>query len=515
MRKRGDINRDQEADSELLEQLKELMGDLNNQTLQSMLASVKMRKPIEEEEIPPPVAIGCNSAALQDSTAPITKGGLRLQLPFAAASSNDTASSHTYSQPEVSLSGVKDMVLSRQREFRLAAVQAKRTGDMELAKRYYKTAKKLDLMAEASIKGECVDISSLPPPPDEGDVESQCSPKSLTQPLPRGIISETALERQADCDSSVSPVTYTNFEGSPTPTITVASPVVLEQDHFPDLSNSLPVCSEPSDQYRQILEVLDQQHKRCLCYCQQFTHMGKVTETARFESLAEECVRHMEVLRQAQARGQPVPQYLTQQRSFSIYRIIPTLTGSDMVLTVIKGINLPVPAELCPNDMDISVRFEFAFPSSEDAQRDQTRSVRNSTCPEFNEHFKLHIKRGHRGFKRVIQSKGIRFEIIHKGGLFKTDKVIGSAIMKLDSLETLCETRQLIEVLSRRKATGAFLEVEVRIREPLGGPQLHTVTEPWLILHPLSLPTMAAPKHTPQTSTGGKVNSSSSICRVL
>ena len=64
-----------------------------------------------------------------------------------------------------------------------------------------------------------------------------------------------------------------------------------------------------------------------------------------------------------------------------------------------------------------------------------------------------------------------------------------------------------MQVLSRRKATGAFLEVEVRIREPLGGPQLHTVTAPWLILHPLSLPSMAAPKHMPQTSTGGEVNS--------
>lgn len=77
-----------------------------------MLASVKMGKPIEEEEIPPSVAIGCNPTALQDSTAPITKGGLRLQPPFAAASSNDSVllgtepvSSHTYSQPEVSLSG--------------------------------------------------------------------------------------------------------------------------------------------------------------------------------------------------------------------------------------------------------------------------------------------------------------------------------------------------------------------------------------------------------------------------
>lgn len=37
------------------------------------------------------------------------------------------------------------------------------------------------------------------------------------------------------------------------------------------------------------------------------------------------------------------------------------------------------------------------------------------TLAEFDQLFKLNINRNHRGFRRVIQSKGIKFEIFHKG----------------------------------------------------------------------------------------------------
>lgn len=37
------------------------------------------------------------------------------------------------------------------------------------------------------------------------------------------------------------------------------------------------------------------------------------------------------------------------------------------------------------------------------------------SCAEFKEQFKLCINRGHRGFRRAIQTKGIKFEVVHKG----------------------------------------------------------------------------------------------------
>lgn len=34
---------------------------------------------------------------------------------------------------------------------------------------------------------------------------------------------------------------------------------------------------------------------------------------------------------------------------------------------------------------------------------------------EFKEQFKLCINRSHRGFRRALQTKGIKFEVVHKG----------------------------------------------------------------------------------------------------
>ncbi|KAI1884474.1 hypothetical protein AGOR_G00226760 [Albula goreensis] len=240
------------------------------------------------------------------------------------------------------------------------------------------------------------------------------------------------------------------------------------------------------------MELLRQQREMCLRFSQQFTHMGNVAETVRFEKLAEECMNNIE------------------ERTFSTVKIIPDLTNSDMVLTIVKGINLPTPSGASPKAMDTSVRFEFPFPSSEEAQKDKTSTVKNTNCPEFKEQFKLNISRGHRSLKRVIQSRGIKFEVIRKGGLFKTDKVVGSAQLKLDSLEKECEIRQLIEVLDGRKPTGGHLEVVVKIREPLGGPQVHKVTERWLVLDPLTMPTVAVPKPKPQSKNVKNVNASPS-----
>lgn len=51
----------------------------------------------------------------------------------------------------------------------------------------------------------------------------------------------------------------------------------------------------------------------------------------------------------------------------------------------------------------------------EEAQRDKTSTVKGTSSPEFKEQFKLNINRNHRGFRRVVQSKGVKFEIVHKG----------------------------------------------------------------------------------------------------
>ncbi|NXE58052.1 C2D1A protein, partial [Casuarius casuarius] len=320
----------------------------------------------------------------------------------------------------------------RKKQLMQAALRAKQKNDIEGAKLFLRQAKGLDPMIEASQSGLPVDITKVP--------EAPVSKDDFVLVQRRGV--------------SISP--------------------------------------EAASQYLELMKLIRQQHEMCVNYSKQFTHLGNIAETTKFEKMAEDCKQHMEVLKQAHARGFPLPKYHYEQRTFNVVKIFPDLNSNDMILSVVKGINLPAPPGVAPNDLDAFVRFEFPYPNAEEAQKDKTNVIKNTDSPEFNERFKLYINRGHRGLRRVLQAKGIKFEVAHKGGLFKTDRVIGTAQLKLEALETACEVREIVELLDGRRPTGGKLEVIVRIREPLSSQQLETRTERWLVINPSTLPPVRA-----------------------
>ncbi|XP_076838604.1 coiled-coil and C2 domain-containing protein 1A-like [Brachyhypopomus gauderio] len=366
-------------------------------------------------------------------------------------------------------------------------------------------SQKLDSTLEASKHSELEDVSSFLPPPESVLDEEQDGSLRSTDEL-------RAVTKNSDADSF-----------GTEPQVDVSTAPDQETSCNLDMEDVLPsqplqsssLCLDTSYQYTQLVERLLQQEEKCRQYCQQFSHMGNITETTRFERLAEECASQVEALKVAQDKGYPVPKFHMEDRNVNAFKINPELSGSEMLLKIVRGINLPVPGGISLNDLETSVRFEFAFPSLQESQRDQTHSVKSSSSPEFGEQFALQIKRGRRGFRRGILSKSIKFEIIQKGTLFRTDKVVGSAQLKLDCLESECDTRQLVEVFKRRTPTGGHLEVCMRIREPLGGPRSQTVTEKWLVLDPHTLPLVAAPKSQIRDRTEKRVSSRSAICSVL
>ncbi|NWW72852.1 C2D1B protein, partial [Climacteris rufus] len=312
---------------------------------------------------------------------------------------------------------------NRKKQYLKAAIKAKKENNLEQAKTYLRTAKGLDLKIEQAKSGKTVDISKLPSPPtdDEGDfifVHHE----------------EVRLSQKAD------------------------------------------------EVYAQLVKLLKDQHERCLQYSKQFMHLGNVTETTRFEKLAQGCKRDMEILQLARAQGMDPPSHHFEERTFKMIRIFSELNSTEMHLLIVRGINLPAPPGVSPRDLDAFVKFEFQYPSAEQPQKSKTPVINNNNCPEYNQLFKLNINRNHRGFRRAVRSKGIKFEVFHKGSFFRSDKHVGTAHLKLDKLESECEVREIIEIFDGRKPTGGKLEVKVRLREPLSGQDLQTVTENWLVL---------------------------------
>ncbi|NXK74745.1 C2D1B protein, partial [Amazona guildingii] len=312
---------------------------------------------------------------------------------------------------------------NRKKQYIRAAIKAKKENNLEQAKMYLRTAKGFDIKIQQAKCGKPVDISKLPSPPtdDEGDF------------------------------------------------------IFI---HHEDVR-----LSQKADEvYAQLIKLLKDQYERCLQYSKQFMHLGNVAETTRFEKMAQGCRKDMDILQLARAQGMEPPSHHFEERTFKMIRIFSELNSTEMHLFIVRGINLPAPPGVSPRDLDPFVKFEFQYPSAEQPQKSKTPVVNNNNSPEYNQLFKLNINRNHRGFRRAIRSKGIKFEVFHKGSFFRSDKQVGTAHLKLEKLESECEVREIIEVFDGRKPTGGKLEVKVRLREPLGGQDLQTVTENWLVL---------------------------------
>lgn len=198
--------------------------------------------------------------------------------------------------------------------------------------------------------------------------------------------------------------------------------------------------------------------------------------------MAESCKKSLEMLKLSQSKRLDPPKHHFEERTYHTVRIFPELSSTEMVVVVVRGMNLPAPSGIATNDLDAYVKFDFPYPSTEQPQKHRTAVVKNTNSPEFNQGFTLNINRNHRGFRRVVQSKGLKLELLHKGGFLRSDKPIGTAHIKLEKLETESEVREIVEVMDGRKPTGGRVEVRVRLREPLSGQDLQTTTERWLVL---------------------------------
>ncbi|XP_050982542.1 coiled-coil and C2 domain-containing protein 1B isoform X2 [Labeo rohita] len=311
----------------------------------------------------------------------------------------------------------------RKKQYMKAALQAKQKNDLEQAKTLLRAAKGLDPLIEAARSGKTVDVSKVPSPPGDEDEDF----------------------------------------------------IVV---HHSDVQ----ISEKAEEVYTQLNKLLKEQYEKCVTYSKQFTHMGNVAETTKFEKMAEQCKKSLEILKLAQTRGLQPPKHHFEERTYRTVRIFPELSSTDMVVVIVKGMNLPAPPGVATNDLDAYVKFDFPYPSADQPQKHKTSVIKNTNNPEYNQNFKLNINRNHRGFRRVIQSKGLKLEVLHKGGFLRSDKPVGTALLKLEKLETESEVREIVELMDGRKSTGGRLEVRVRLREPLGGQDHQTVTERWLVL---------------------------------
>ncbi|GBM79522.1 Coiled-coil and C2 domain-containing protein 1-like [Araneus ventricosus] len=155
------------------------------ETLEGLIKSAKSGAAINEEDIPPVVKIPIintdSSANLNKPVAGLNNSGSD-GIPAAGLSNSTTSNgtqhvpkaiSNNSEEPHLSSSEAlptKSQLIVRRDQYKVAAVQAKRSGNKDLALSYFRTVKMFDAVIEAMNNNLPVDLSNVPPPPPEMSV---------------------------------------------------------------------------------------------------------------------------------------------------------------------------------------------------------------------------------------------------------------------------------------------------------------------------------------------------------
>ncbi|XP_055705411.1 coiled-coil and C2 domain-containing protein 1-like isoform X2 [Phlebotomus papatasi] len=312
-------------------------------------------------------------------------------------------------------------LLRRQKEFKDAAISAKKAGEIEQAKEYLKIFKGFENLIDTARGGFPVDMATLPIPPGQ-----------------RAALEDSfAFVTESDCQDS-----------------------------------------EVGDIFKRLEEQLQHQLSMCRVTREHHKNMGDVAGTNRFENLALTVQKDLDVVRLAHRKQLELPKFHYEQRSFNIVMCNTDLTDNEVEITVVRGINYNVPN---PKDVDTYVKLEFPYPQ-DDHTKSKTQLVKNTDNPDYDYKFKMEMVRSNKQCQRVFKRHSLKLEVYADRGFFRSDQLIGTVNVKLQPLETSCEIHDSFELMDGRKKAGGKLEVHIRIRNPILTKEVKKIDEKWLVI---------------------------------
>ncbi|XP_020287773.1 coiled-coil and C2 domain-containing protein 1-like isoform X2 [Pseudomyrmex gracilis] len=314
----------------------------------------------------------------------------------------------------------------RQRELKQAALNAKKAGDMDLARDYLRQAKGIQPLIEASKGGLPVDMNSLPLSPLE-KVELNAPQKDENFIL---VTADDFLEGASGTDEQI----YDNLETQ-----------------------------------------LIKQIKWCLSTRDHSKALGDVPGYNRWERLALSYTRDLDMLRVRKRDSLPPPQHHYETKTYQIVQSCTDLNDSDIEISIIRGINYS-------READTYVIFEFPLPT-DNHSTDRTSTVKDTANPEYQAVFPLNgiLNRTTRQCQRAFK-RHMKCEVWARGGFFRSDSLLGTVMVKLQPLESQCTLHDSFPLMDGRKATGGKLELKIRLRNPILFKQIENITDKWLTI---------------------------------
>ncbi|XP_037810961.1 coiled-coil and C2 domain-containing protein 1-like isoform X2 [Lucilia sericata] len=314
------------------------------------------------------------------------------------------------------------ILLERQKEFKLAAIEAKKAGEIDQAKEYLKIYKGFDALLNAASSGLPVDLNTLPVPPSQRD----------------NLEASFAIITTDECD--------------PDDDISDIGIRIEEQ-----LAKQLMMCKNTRDHHKA---------------------MGDIAGMNRFENLALTVQKDLDLVRYSKRKNFPLPKFHYEKRSFNIVHCNTDLTDNELEIIVVRGINYNVPN---PKEVDTYVKIEFPLLNDE-TFKTKTNLIKDTDSPDYDQHFKVDIMRGNRQFQRIFKRHGVKFEVYSRGGFLRSDTLIGTVNVKLQPLETKCDIHDTFDLVEGRKKVGGKLEIKLRVRNPILTKQMEHINEKWLVI---------------------------------
>ncbi|KAH8367374.1 hypothetical protein KR084_002157 [Drosophila pseudotakahashii] len=419
----------------------------------------KADKPVPYDELPVPPGFGplptADPTSATPAPSPATTNTSAGGTPSSSSATTPTAPRKAPSPPQAKelttrTSGNQQknnlaeqqmkLLLERQMEFKLAAIEAKKAGEIDQAKEYLKIYKGFDSLLNAASSGLPVDLSTLPVPPSQKD----------------NLEASFAIVSAEECD--------------PSDDICEIGVRMEEQ-----LAKQLMMCKNTRDHHKA---------------------MGDVAGMNRFENLALTVQKDLDLVRYTKRKNASLPKFHYEKRSFNIVHCNTDLTDCELEIVVVRGINYNV---VNPKDVDTYVRVEFPLLNDE-SFKNKTNVIRDTSSPDYDERFKVDIHRANRQFQRIFKRHCVKFEIYSRGcsidccglsrklplccfrGFLRSDTLIGTVNVKLQPLETKCDIHDTYDLMDGRKQVGGKLEVKVRVRNPILTKQMEHVNEKWLVL---------------------------------
>ncbi|KAE9552629.1 hypothetical protein FO519_004177 [Halicephalobus sp. NKZ332] len=295
-------------------------------------------------------------------------------------------------------------LLTRQEQFKEAALAAKKAGDLAKAKEMLLNAKKLEPMIKASEGGLPIDIRNIPLPPQSG--------------VSRGLMRQFSLGADGEL-----------------------------QDIEKAIMAQLNFC----DQHRTV-----------------FNERNDSRSVMIYEKLMTEAKTDLVHFRQMLQNGQRPVVKMVHITLPTLKEAMEKGIADDQLEIKVLSVDKLKPAEgYKPQHLAIYIKCTFAFPH-EAHQTAKTQVVSGTENPEFNEVMLFKINRKVRQFYRSVGRVPLKFEIYQKGSFLRSDKLWWTVDVPISALDKQSLITSCVDIPEgRRKSTGGKLTVQVRVARPL------------------------------------------------